>query len=46
MSATFGVHVGNSCACIAVSKDGKTDVVANAAGDRYISVETVKKYRR
>jgi molecular chaperone DnaK (HSP70) len=34
MSAAFGVHVGNSCACIAVSKDGKTDVVANAAGDR------------
>jgi len=34
MSAAFGVHVGNSCACIAVSKEGKTDVVANAAGDR------------
>jgi len=34
MSASFGVHVGNSSACIAVSKDGKTDVVANAAGDR------------
>jgi len=34
MSASFGIHVGNTSACIAVSKDGKTDVVANAAGDR------------
>jgi len=34
MSASFGIHVGNTSACLAVSKDGKTDVVANAAGDR------------
>jgi len=34
MSTAFGVHVGNSSACIAVSKEGKTDVVANDAGDR------------
>lgn len=34
MSTAFGVHIGNSSACIAVSKDGKTDVVANDAGDR------------
>lgn len=34
MSTAFGVHMGNSSACIAVSKDGKTDVVANDAGDR------------
>ena len=32
--AAFGVHVGASSACIAVSKEGKTDVVANDAGDR------------
>lgn len=34
MNAAFGVHVGNSSACIAVSREGKTDVVANDAGDR------------
>jgi len=34
MSTSFGVHIGNSSACIAVSKEGKTDVVANDAGDR------------
>lgn len=34
MSTSFGIHVGNSCACLAVSKDGKTDVVANPTGDR------------
>jgi molecular chaperone DnaK (HSP70) len=34
MSTSFGVHVGNTSACIAVSKEGKTDVVANDAGDR------------
>jgi len=34
MSTAFGVHIGNSSACIAVSKEGKTDVVANDAGDR------------
>ena len=35
MSTSFGVHIGNTSACIAVSKEGKTDVVANYAGDRY-----------
>lgn len=35
MSTTFGVHIGNTSACIAVSKEGKTDVVANDAGDRW-----------
>jgi len=34
MSTSFGIHVGNTSACLAVCKDGKTDVVANAAGDR------------
>jgi len=34
MSTAFGVHIGNTSACIAVSKEGKTDVVANDAGDR------------
>jgi len=34
MSTSFGVHIGNTSACIAVSKEGKTDVVANDAGDR------------
>jgi hypothetical protein len=33
-STAFGVHLGNSSACIAVSREGKTDVVANDAGDR------------
>ncbi|XP_060070473.1 heat shock 70 kDa protein 14-like [Ylistrum balloti] len=32
--AAFGVHFGNSSACLAVFKDGKTDVVANDLGDR------------
>jgi len=31
---SFGIHVGNTSACLAVSKDGKTDVVANPTGDR------------
>ena len=26
---SFGIHVGNTSACLAVSKDGKTDEVAN-----------------
>jgi len=34
MSTSFGIHVGNTSACLAVSKDGKTDVVANPTGDR------------
>jgi molecular chaperone DnaK (HSP70) len=33
-NTAFGVHIGNSSACIAVSREGKTDVVANDAGDR------------
>ncbi|OWF38450.1 heat shock 70 kDa protein 14-like [Mizuhopecten yessoensis] len=32
--AAFGVHFGSSSACLAVFKDGKTDVVANDLGDR------------
>jgi len=34
MSTSFGIHVGNTSACLAVSKDGKTDVVASPTGDR------------
>ena len=26
---SFGIHIGNTSACLAVSKDGKTDVVAS-----------------
>ncbi|XP_062616552.1 heat shock 70 kDa protein 14-like [Saccostrea cucullata] len=32
--AAFGVHFGTTSACLAVYKDGKTDVVANDLGDR------------
>uniref|UniRef100_A0A8C6T7Y6 Heat shock protein 14 n=1 Tax=Neogobius melanostomus TaxID=47308 RepID=A0A8C6T7Y6_9GOBI len=32
--AAIGVHFGYSCACVAVFKDGRADVVANDAGDR------------
>ncbi|XP_071551436.1 heat shock 70 kDa protein 14-like [Panulirus ornatus] len=34
MSVTFGIYIGCSSCCIAVNKDGKFEVVANAAGDR------------
>ncbi|KAI0211319.1 Heat shock 70 kDa protein 14 [Lamellibrachia satsuma] len=34
MSAAFGVHFGSTNACLAVCKEGKTEVVANDAGDR------------
>jgi molecular chaperone DnaK (HSP70) len=34
MMAAFGVHFGTTSACLAVYKDGKTDVVANDLGDR------------
>ncbi|XP_076053287.1 heat shock 70 kDa protein 14-like [Oratosquilla oratoria] len=34
MPVTFGIYVGASTCCIAVNKDGKVEVVANAAGDR------------
>ncbi|KAM8973849.1 heat shock 70 kDa protein 14 [Pelodytes ibericus] len=32
--AAIGVHLGYTCACSAVYKDGRADVVANDAGDR------------
>ncbi|XP_013929110.1 PREDICTED: heat shock 70 kDa protein 14-like [Thamnophis sirtalis] len=32
--AAIGIHLGSSCACAAVYKDGRADVVANDAGDR------------
>ncbi|XP_053718909.1 heat shock 70 kDa protein 14 [Synchiropus splendidus] len=32
--AAIGVHFGYSCACVAIFKDGRADVVANDAGDR------------
>ncbi|XP_045102012.1 heat shock 70 kDa protein 14-like isoform X3 [Portunus trituberculatus] len=34
MTVAFGIYVGCSSCCIAVNKDGKFEVVANAAGDR------------
>jgi len=34
MVAFFGLHVGRTNSCVAVSKDGTPDVVANDAGDR------------
>uniref|UniRef100_A0A667YHR7 Heat shock protein 14 n=1 Tax=Myripristis murdjan TaxID=586833 RepID=A0A667YHR7_9TELE len=32
--AAIGVHFGYTCACVAICKDGRADVVANDAGDR------------
>ncbi|XP_034382615.1 heat shock 70 kDa protein 14 isoform X2 [Cyclopterus lumpus] len=32
--AAIGVHFGYTCACAAIFKDGRADVVANDAGDR------------
>uniref|UniRef100_A0A8B9F933 Heat shock protein family A (Hsp70) member 14 n=1 Tax=Amazona collaria TaxID=241587 RepID=A0A8B9F933_9PSIT len=32
--AAIGVHLGATCACAAIYKDGRADVVANDAGDR------------
>uniref|UniRef100_A0A7N8X360 Heat shock protein 14 n=1 Tax=Mastacembelus armatus TaxID=205130 RepID=A0A7N8X360_9TELE len=32
--AAIGVHFGYTCACVAIFKDGRADVVANDAGDR------------
>ncbi|XP_028670924.1 heat shock 70 kDa protein 14 [Erpetoichthys calabaricus] len=32
--AAIGVHLGYTCACVAVFKDGRADVVANDSGDR------------
>ncbi|XP_038067454.1 heat shock 70 kDa protein 14-like [Patiria miniata] len=34
MAASMGIYFGGSTTCLAISKDGKTDVVANDAGDR------------
>lgn len=34
MTVAFGVYLGSSSSCIAVCKDGKIEVVANAGGDR------------
>ncbi|XP_064632743.1 heat shock 70 kDa protein 14-like [Lineus longissimus] len=34
MAAAFGLHFGSTSGCLAVYKDGKTNVVANDAGDR------------
>ncbi|CAL4091065.1 unnamed protein product, partial [Meganyctiphanes norvegica] len=34
MSVFFGVYLGSSSSCIAVCKDGKIEVVANAGGER------------
>merc|ERR1711971_1466625 len=33
-AASFGIHIGNTSVCLAVSRDGKTDVVAAPTGDR------------
>ncbi|XP_017293693.1 heat shock 70 kDa protein 14 isoform X1 [Kryptolebias marmoratus] len=32
--AAIGIHFGHTCACVAIFKDGRADVVANDAGDR------------
>ncbi|XP_048409643.1 heat shock 70 kDa protein 14 [Stegostoma tigrinum] len=32
--AAIGVHIGATCSCVAIYKDGRADVVANDAGDR------------
>ncbi|XP_061570226.1 heat shock 70 kDa protein 14 [Cololabis saira] len=32
--AAIGVHFGHTCACVAIFKDGRAEVVANDAGDR------------
>ncbi|KAJ8877843.1 hypothetical protein PR048_022302 [Dryococelus australis] len=34
MSSVFGIHVGNTSACLALAKDGKIEVIANDSGDR------------
>ncbi|GAB1598150.1 heat shock 70 kDa protein 14-like [Argonauta hians] len=33
-SEGFGIHLGSSAACVAFTKDGRVDVVANDLGDR------------
>nr|XP_057933725.1 heat shock 70 kDa protein 14 [Doryrhamphus excisus] len=32
--AAIGVHFGYTCACVAILKEGRADVIANDAGDR------------
>ncbi|KAM9705473.1 heat shock 70 kDa protein 14 isoform 2-T2 [Menidia menidia] len=32
--AAIGIHFGYTCACVAIYKDGRAEVVANDAGDR------------
>ncbi|MGH0130314.1 UNVERIFIED_CONTAM: hypothetical protein FKN15_069117 [Acipenser sinensis] len=32
--AAIGVHFGCTCACVAIFKDGRADVIANDSGDR------------
>lgn len=34
MATCFGVHLGNTSICLALSRDGKTEVIANDSGDR------------
>ncbi|XP_041457730.1 heat shock 70 kDa protein 14-like isoform X2 [Lytechinus variegatus] len=34
MAASIGIYFGGTTACVAIHKDGKTEVVANDAGDR------------
>ncbi|XP_077302021.1 heat shock 70 kDa protein 14-like [Arctopsyche grandis] len=34
MTSCFGVHLGNGSICLALSRDGKTEVIANDSGDR------------
>uniref|UniRef100_A0A8D3C6S3 Heat shock 70 kDa protein 14 n=1 Tax=Scophthalmus maximus TaxID=52904 RepID=A0A8D3C6S3_SCOMX len=36
--AAIGVHFGYTCACVAIYKDGRADVVANDSGDRVTPV--------
>ncbi|XP_049783429.1 heat shock 70 kDa protein 14-like [Schistocerca cancellata] len=34
MAGVFGIHVGNSSACLAYCKDGKVDIIADDSGNR------------
>uniref|UniRef100_UPI00398E32BC heat shock 70 kDa protein 14 n=1 Tax=Pristiophorus japonicus TaxID=55135 RepID=UPI00398E32BC len=36
--AAIGVHLGGTCSCVAVCKDGRAEVVANDSGDRVTPV--------
>lgn len=33
-SVVFGVHLGNTSTCLAIARDGKTEVIANDSGER------------